>query len=74
MSAVTIIVFEDIIFILIIVIVVVYSCYLAIKRYSLDVPWIRSLTTNIQVVPAQLVESPGQLQNEQVLPQVPNLP
>ena len=74
MSAVTILVFEDLIFIFIIVIVVVYSCYLAIKRYLLDVPWIRNLTTNIQVVPAQLVESSGQLQNEQVLPQVPNLP
>ena len=48
-----------------------------VKKCMLDLSWVRSLTTNIQIVPGQLVESPTQFHNQQVLrslPRVPNLP
>lgn len=71
------IIFGDILIITIIILITGTSCYFAIKRCLLDLPWIRNLTTNIQIVPAHLVESPVILHNDDrelsSLPQVPTL-
>ena len=77
MSSTASIVFEDMLLISIIILITIVTCHFAIKRCLLDLPWIRNLTTNIQIVPAHLVESPVLVHNDgrelSSLPQVPTL-
>ena len=74
----TLIFFGDIMIILILSIVISFSCYLLIRRFQLDYNIIRNLTSNNRVLPIQNVEEKLQtiegeiLIDEPIVPQLPN--
>ena len=74
MSARALHIFGDIIVISIIIIVFCTSCFYLIKRCRKDRAFIRDLTSNNTIVPAQLVEQEIVVAEVSTLPQAPEIP
>lgn len=67
--------FSDILFIIVLTITILLSCYFIIKRFIKDSVMISNLTSNIRIVPAVLINESETI-NATVLvePPVPELP